>query len=241
MSETRADAPATGSPALALVVEDEAPMRRFLRAALESAGYRVVLAETGADGLREAASRSPDVVVLDLGLPDLDGLEVVRRLRDWSAVPIVVLSARGREKDKIEALDGGADDYVTKPFAVGELLARVRVALRHTARAGDAGPGGTVSVGDLAIDLDRRRVSVDGREIKLTPLEYKLLATLARSAGRVLTHAQLLREVWGAAHEAEHHYLRVYMGQLRHKIEREPSRPEFLLTEPGIGYRMREG
>ena len=237
---TESAGPAAPHPALALVVEDEEPMRRFLRAALESAGYRVQMAETAKDGLREASSRSPDVIVLDLGLPDLDGLDVVRRLREWSAVPVVVLSARGRERDKIDALDAGADDYVTKPFAVGELLARVRVALRHAARRDSSEAIGPITVGDLTLDLERRRVSLRGAEVKLTPLEFKLLATLARSAGRVLTHDQLLREVWGQAHIHEHHYLRVYMGQLRHKLERDPSRPEILLTEPGVGYRMRE-
>jgi len=222
-----------------LVVDDEAPMRRFLRASLSAAGYAVDEAGTGAEALRLAASHPPDAVLLDLGLPDLDGVEVMRRLREWSAVPVVVLSARGREGDKIEALDAGADDYVTKPFAIGELTARLRAALRRAARPpGDA--DALVSTGPLTIDLARRRVTLAGADVKLTPIEYRLLATLARHPGRVLTHAALLREVWGPGSTTQHHYLRVFMAQLRRKLETDTSRPQLLLTEPGVGYRLRD-
>lgn len=226
-------------PPLVLVVDDELPIRRFLRAALDGNGYRVVEAANGAEALREAAMRSPDIVLLDLGLPDLDGVEVTRRLREWSTIPIVVLSARDREGDKIGALDAGADDYVTKPFGVGELMARMRAALRHRAPVG-AGEEGVVAIGPLSMDFAHRKVTVDGREVRLTPIEYRLLTTLARHRGRVLTHVQLLREVWGPSHTNQRHYLRVYMTQLRHKIEADPARPRLLLTEPGVGYRMAE-
>jgi two-component system KDP operon response regulator KdpE len=222
---------------LVLVIDDELPVLRFLRASLAAHGYRLAEARSGEEALREAAARVPDVVLLDLGLPDLDGLEVTRRLREWSAVPIIVLSARGQERDKIDALDAGADDYLTKPFAVGELLARLRVALRHAAR-GAAGDEPCVEVGELRIDLAARRVFVGGEEARLTRTEYNLLALLARHAGKVLTHRQLLKEVWGPGAVAQSHYLRVYMGQLRHKLERDPARPRYLLTETGVGYRL---
>ncbi len=223
-------------PAIVLI-EDEPQIRRFLRASIGALGYRLFEAATGEDGIVEAATRQPDVVVLDLGLPDVDGLAVIKRIREWSTVPIIVLSARGQEQDKIAALDAGADDYVAKPFAVGELLARIRVALRHTARVG--GPGETTfAVGELQVDLARRHVTVAGKEIRLTPIEYRLFTTLVRHAGKVLTHRQLLREVWGPSHEQEAHYLRVYMAQLRRKLEADPARPRYLLTEPGVGYRL---
>jgi two-component system KDP operon response regulator KdpE len=227
-------------PVVVLVVEDEAPIRKFLRAGLEGQGYSLVEAATGQDGLTQAAMRVPDLLLLDLGLPDIDGFEVVRRVREWSALPIVVLSARGQEIDKIRALDAGADDYVTKPFSMGELLARMRVALRHRARAGSGGDEGVVEVGELHLDLARRRATVRGEEVRLTPIEYRLLAALARHPGRVLTREHLLREVWGPGHASQHHYLRVYMAQLRHKLERDPARPQLLLTEPGVGYRLKE-
>lgn len=231
---------ANGSPATVLVIEDELPIRRFLRAGLEGQGYALIEADNARDGITQAATRTPDLVLLDLGLPDLDGLEVVRRLREWSTVPILVLSARGQEADKVRALDLGADDYVTKPFAFGELLARIRVALRHHARrASDAEPTAFHS-GELGIDLVRRRVTLRGAEVALTPIEYKLLTMLARHAGRVLTHQQILREVWGPAHTEQRHYLRVYMAQLRHKLEADPARPTLLLTEPGVGYRLED-
>jgi two-component system KDP operon response regulator KdpE len=222
-----------------LVVDDEQPIRRFLRASLSAAGYVVEEAASGAEALRIAVSHPPDAVLLDLGLPDLDGVEVTKRLREWSAVPIVVLSARGRESDKIEALDAGADDYVTKPFAIGELTARLRAALRRTARTTDEAQA-MVTTGPLTIDLARRRVTLAGADVKLTPIEFRMLATLARHAGRVLTHAALLREVWGPGSTTQHHYLRVFMAQLRRKLEADSSRPQLLLTEPGVGYRLRD-
>ena len=219
-----------------LLIEDEVQMRRFLKVSLTSNGYDLIEAETAKDGLSQAAARNPDLILLDLGLPDLDGLAVTERLREWTKTPVIVISARGQEEDKIRALDAGADDYLTKPFGVGELLARIRVALRHasTTDGGDS----RFTVGDLTVDLGRRQVLVGEREVHLTPFEYKLLATLVRHAGRVVTHRQLLREVWGPNSSDQTQYLRVYMGQLRHKLERDPSRPRHLLTEPGVGYRL---
>ena len=220
-----------------VLIEDEPQIRRFLRATLTSQGYRLFEAATATDGLVEVASRQPDVVIVDLGLPDLDGLEVIRRLREWSKVPVIVLSARGQERDKVTALDAGADDYVSKPFSAGELLARLRVALRHAAGAAHE-DSAAFRVGELQVDLLRRHVTVDGHEVRLTPIEYKLLTTLVRYAGRVVTHQQLLREVWGPTHDDQSHYVRVYMAHLRHKIEAEAARPRYLLTEPGVGYRL---
>jgi two-component system, OmpR family, KDP operon response regulator KdpE len=224
----------TEAGSLVLIIEDEAQMRRMLRVSLVNQGYRLVESATGSDGLVQAASRAPDLVLLDLGLPDMDGLEVTRRLREWSKVPIVILSARGQEEDKIKALDGGADDYLTKPFSVGELLARMRVALRHSTWAVDS----IFSLGDVRVDFGKRQVTVAENEIHLTPIEYKLLTALIKSAGKVVTHQQLLREVWGPNAEKHTQYLRVYMGQLRQKLERDPARPELLVTEPGVGYRL---
>ena len=220
-----------------VLIEDEPQIRRFLRATLTGQGYRLFEAATAADGLVEVASRQPAVVIIDLGLPDLDGLEVIRRLREWSKVPVIVLSARGQERDKVTALDAGADDYVSKPFSAGELLARLRVALRHAAGAAHE-DSAAFTVGELQVDLLRRHVAVAGTEVKLTPIEYKLLATLVRYAGRVVTHQQLLRDVWGPSHDDQSHYVRVYMAHLRHKIEAEPAQPRYLLTEPGVGYRL---
>ena len=222
---------------LVLVVDDEPQLRRFLRASLPAQGYRIVEAATGEEALREAAARAPDLVLLDLGLPDLDGVEVTRRLREWSAAPIVVLSARDQEQDKIRALDAGADDYLTKPFGTGELLARMRVALRHAGR-GAAADEPVIVIGGLQVDLAARRVAVEAREIRLTRTAYRLLALLARHAGKVLTHRQLLKEVWGPGAVDQTHYLRVYMGQLRHKIEADPAQPRYFLTETGVGYRL---
>ena len=219
-----------------VLIEDEPQIRRFLRTTLGSQGYRLFEAATGSDGLVEAASRQPDVVIVDLGLPDIDGLEVIRRLREWSTAPIIVLSARGQEADKVVALDLGADDYVSKPFGSDELLARVRVALRH--KAGVARADAVFATGELRVDLGRRHVFVREQEVKLTPTEYRLLTTLVRYAGRVLTHRQLLKEVWGPNQTEEAHYLRVYMAQLRRKIEVDPAQPRYLLTEPGVGYRL---
>jgi two-component system KDP operon response regulator KdpE len=222
-----------------VLIEDEAPIRRFLRATLTGQGYRLHEATNGADGLVEVASRQPDVVIVDLGLPDMDGLEVIRRLREWSAVPVIVLSARGQERDKVTALDAGADDYVSKPFSAGELLARIRVALRHAAGATHEGSeAAAFKVGALQVDLLRRHVTVGAAEVRLTPIEYKLLSTLVHHAGKVVTHQQLLREVWGPSHDDQSHYVRVYMAHLRHKLEAEPARPRYLLTEPGVGYRL---
>ncbi|HSB70557.1 MAG TPA: response regulator [Candidatus Methylomirabilis sp.] len=223
-----------------VIIEDEPQIRRFLRASLATQGFRLVEAVTGEAGLLQAATRQPDIIVLDLGLPDMDGLDVIRRLREWTAVPIIVLSARGQERDKIGALDAGADDYVSKPFGVGELLARMRVALRHTASgAKDAGEP-VFSVGELTVDLSHRRVEVAGRQIHLTPIEYRLLTTLIRHAGKVMTHNQLLTEVWGPNQADQAHYLRVYAAQLRRKLEADPAQPRYLLTEPGVGYRLAE-
>jgi two-component system KDP operon response regulator KdpE len=220
-----------------LVVEDEAQMRTFVRIALESNGYQMLEAPTAAEGIRQARAYSPDVVLLDLGLPDADGSQVTRRIREYSSVPILVISARGNEQSKVEALDDGADDYLTKPFGAAELMARIRVALRKTAsREAPA----VVRIGeDIVVDLTRRSVTLRGDEIHLTPIEFKLLAALVRHAGNVQTHHQLLDEVWGPGHENQMQYLRVYMTQLRHKLEREPARPRYLVTETGIGYRLR--
>ena len=221
-----------------VLIEDEPQIRRFLRATLTGQGYRLFEAATGADGLVEVGSRQPDVIIIDLGLPDMDGTEVIRRLREWTAVPIIVLSARGDERDKVTALDAGADDYVSKPFGASELVARIRVALRHAAGASHEADEATFKVGELQVDRLRRHVSLGGTEVRLTPTEYKLLTTLIRYAGKVVTHQQLLREVWGPAHTDQAHYVRIYMAHLRHKLEAEPARPRYLLTEPGVGYRL---
>ena len=215
-------------------------MRRVLRATLRAHDYQVVEATTAREGLAQAAGRNPEVILLDLGLPDRDGLEVTREIRRSARTPIIVLSARGQEHDKVTALDLGADDYLTKPFGVPELLARVRVALRHSALPpGMAGPA-VFNAGELRVDLLRRQVFRGDEEIHLTPTEYKLLAALIRQAGRVVTHRQLLEDVWGANYVDQSHYLRVYMAQLRHKLERDPTRPRLLSTEPGLGYRLRD-
>ncbi len=223
---------------LVLVIEDEPQMRRFLKASLESHDYSLVEAVTAREGMTQATGRNPDAILLDLGLPDLDGIELTRRLREWSRTPIIVISARGREQDKIAALDAGADDYLTKPFGIGELLARLRVALRHAAAPEGAGEP-VLKVGDLKVDLASRLVFRQGAEVHLTPIEYKLLATLVRHAGKVVTHRQLLKEAWGPNAVEQTHYVRVYMTQLRHKLEDEPSRPRYLLTESGVGYRLK--
>ncbi len=222
---------------LVLLVEDEPQLRRFLRAALTSHGYRLIEAGGVREGEQLATSHNPDVFLVDLGLPDGDGVELTRALRGWTRAPIVVLSARGREEDKVNALDAGADDYLTKPFGVNELLARLRVALRHARAAPEQTP--VVEVGPVKIDLARREVTVAGREARLTPIEYKLLVLLARNAGKVLTHRQILREVWGP-NVTQAHYVRVYMAELRKKIEADPAQPRLLVTEQGVGYRLRE-
>ena len=222
-----------------LIIEDEPQMRRFLRPALESQGYRVVEAATAAEGLVHASSHNPDLVLLDLALPDGDGVDVTRRLREWSVAPVLVISARGQEKDKISALDAGADDYLTKPFGTGERLARLRVAQRHATRIPGSASEPVLKVGSLKVDLGRRQVFLEKEEVHLTPIQYKLLATLVRQAGKVLTHRQLLKEVWGPGSVNATHYLRVYMAELRRKIEKDPARPELLVTELGVGYRLR--
>lgn len=225
-------------PLRVLVVDDEPAIHRFMGPALSANGYEPLRADTGAEALALAASRQPDVVVLDLGLPDMDGKEVIRRLRAWSEVPVVVLSARDRETEKIEALDLGADDFVNKPFGMGELMARLRAALRH--RMQGKGETPVLRLGALEIDIPRHRVLNAGEEVKLTPKEFELLAFLARHAGKVVTHRQILREVWGPAHEHDTQYLRVYIGQLRTKLEADPANPTLVLTEPGVGYRAGE-
>jgi two-component system KDP operon response regulator KdpE len=225
---------------LVLLIEDEPQMRRFLRAALAPRGFRLLEAESAAAGEIAATSHNPDLVLLDLGLPDRDGIEVTKSLRALSQVPILVLSARGREADKVEALDAGADDYLTKPFGVPELLARMRVALRHAARAGGAPVPEVLTVGELRIDFARREVALGGREVRLTPIEWKLLALLAKHAGKVVTHRQILREVWGPAQGHQTHTVRVHMAALRRKLEPDPARPRLLVTEPAVGYRLRD-
>ena len=227
-----------GGGPIVILVEDDPQIRHFLRTTLPNHGYRLYEASTGAEGLREAETRTLDIIILDLGLPDLDGLEVIRRLREWTTVPIVVLSARGQERDKVAALDAGADDYVSKPFGIAELLARMRVALRHAVRAAEREDGSPFAVGDLQVDLAHRRVTVGGTEVHLTPIEYRLLALLAKHAGKVLTQRQLLTEVWGPPYADQAHYLRVYMAQLRRKLEADPTRPKYLQTEAGVGYRL---
>lgn len=228
----------SSDPALILLVEDETPIRRFLVAALVGEGYRVVEADTGAQGLRAATQQPPDLVVLDLGLPDLDGQELLTRLREWLRAPIIVLSARDREAQKVAALDAGADDYLTKPFGTGELLARIRVALRHAAARSSDRTATVFTTGKLQVDLASRRVLVDGKQVHLTPLEYRLLTVLVHHAGKVLTHRFLLKEVWGPHQVQETHYLRVFMASLRRKLEDDPAQPRYLLTEPGVGYRL---
>ncbi len=221
-----------------LLIEDEPEMRRFLRAALGTQEYQLIEAPTAREGLAQAAARNPDLILLDLGLPDGDGLDLTRQIREWTRTPIIIISARGQERDKVTALDAGADDYLTKPFGVDELLARMRVALRHAARVGAADEP-VFETDGLRVDLARREVSRDGVAVHLTPNEYKLLVTLVRHAGKVLTHRHLLREVWGANAITQTHYLRVYITQLRHKLEADPTQPRLLLTEPGVGYRLR--
>jgi len=216
-------------------------MRRFLRATLKAHGYQIVEAATAREGLAQAAGRNPELILLDLGLPDLDGLEVVRTIRRSASTPVIVISARGQEQDKVAALDLGADDYLTKPFGAPELLARIRVALRRSALPPGAPAEPVFQTGELRVDLVRRQVFRGEEEAHLTPTEYRLLAALIRHAGRVSTHRQLLEEVWGANYAEQSHYLRVYMAQLRHKLERDPTRPRLLTTEPGVGYRLRDG
>jgi len=221
-----------------VVIEDDPQIRRFLRSGLSAQPMRIFEAESGAQGLVEAATRKPDLVILDLGLPDVDGVDVVARLREWYTGPIVILSARSAEQEKIKALDAGADDYLTKPFGIGELLARIRAALRRAAQPAGGDGASTFEFGDVHVDLAARRVFRAGQEAHLTPNEYRLLAVLVRHAGKVCTHRQLLAEVWGPSHVEHAHYLRIYMAQLRHKLEADPTNPRFLRTELGVGYRL---
>jgi two-component system KDP operon response regulator KdpE len=233
-----AEARVTEVGARVLVVEDEPRMRKFIRASLSSHGYQVIEAERASEVVALMTSHNPELVLLDLGLPDGDGIDLTRQLREWSRAPIIVLSARGREDDKVAALDAGADDYLTKPFGVNELLARMRVALRHA--QGRETPAAALEFGELKLDLVRREVFRGDEPLHLTPLEYKLLVLLAQNAGKVLTHRQILHEVWGPSYAAQTHYVRVHMAELRKKVERDPSRPKLLVTEPGVGYRLRE-
>jgi two-component system KDP operon response regulator KdpE len=223
---------------LLLIVEDEAPLRRFLAPTLGNQGYQVLQASNAAEGMAMARSHNPDLVLLDLGLPDQDGLAVLADIRTWSRRPVIILSARSQERTKVKALDLGADDYLTKPFGAAELLARIRVALRHAVQGPRPEP--VFTHGGLRVDLERREVSVAGQPVHLTALEYKLLEALVRRAGKVATHAQLLSDVWGPGAEGQNHYLRIYMAQLRHKLEADPTRPRYFLTEPGVGYRLNE-
>ncbi len=223
-----------------LVIEDELSIRRFLRPTLEGEGFSVSESDSGREGLELADKRHPDLVLLDLGLPDIDGLEVLSQLRKRSSVPVIILTARGMETDKVRGLDAGADDYLTKPFGVGELLARIRVSLRHRNDRGQSEGGGTYESGDLKVDLSARTVRARNGEVHLTPHEYSILALLVRRAGKVVTQQQILREVWGHSGREQEHYIRLYIHQLRGKIEPDPARPQHIITEPGVGYRLKD-
>ncbi|HYA13433.1 MAG TPA: response regulator [Syntrophales bacterium] len=218
-----------------LVIDDEKQIRRMLNISLTATGYNVAEASTGHDGLNQAAIFHPDVIILDLGLPDCDGKDIISKLREWTQIPIIILSVREKENEKIGALDAGADDYITKPFSMGELLARIRVALRHSAKAEDEP---VLAFGEITMDIARRIVTIRGKELRLTPTEYEILKYLALQADRVITHRQLLRAIWGPNYQDHTHYLRIYIAQLRHKIEADPSQPRYILTEPGVGYRL---
>jgi two-component system KDP operon response regulator KdpE len=222
-----------------IVIEDDPPIRRFLRTGLSTQGFTVFEADTGRQGMIEVEIRKPDLVILDLGLPDMDGVDVIKAIRSWSPIPIIILSARSSEQHKIDALDAGADDYLTKPFGFGELLARIRVALRHAIHPQEHLKAGVFVSANLKVDLHNRLVSIDEQEIHLTPIQYRLLTVLVKHAGRVLTHQQILKEVWGPSYQENAHYLRIYMSQLRQKLEVDPTQPKFLLTESGVGYRLK--
>ncbi|NQD37867.1 response regulator [Permianibacter sp. IMCC34836] len=223
---------------LIVLIEDELPIRRFLRASLTPAHYRMEEAGTGVDGLKTIAREKPEIVILDLGLPDIDGVQLIRQLREWSDVPIIILSARDQEVDKVAALDAGADDYLVKPFSVPELEARLRVAIRHRSRIPGAPQQSTFKMGDISVDLAARTVSRGSEPVHLTKIEFKLLTQLIKHSGMVVTHRHLLKEVWGPSHIEDSHYLRIYMGQLRHKLEQDPAQPRYLRTELGVGYRL---
>jgi len=224
-----------------IIIEDDPAIRRFLRTGLSTRGFTVHEAETGKQGIIEASVRKPDLVILDLGLTDMEGIEVIKAIRSWSGLPVIILSARSSEQSKIEALDAGADDYLTKPFGFGELLARIRVALRHSLRSPDQQQIDSALFvnGNLRVDLENRLVSIDDQEIHLTPIQYRLLAVLIKHAGKVMTQQQILKEVWGPSYQENAHYLRIYMSQLRQKLEADPTQPKFLLTESGVGYRLK--
>lgn len=222
-----------------IVIEDDPAIRKFLRTSLSTQEFTVFEAETGKQGIVEAGMRKPDLIILDLGLPDMDGVEVIKAVRAWSGIPIIVLSARNHEQHKIDALDLGADDYLTKPFGFGELLARIRVALRHANRTSESPQGELFTTDNLHIDLLNRIVSVDGQEVRLTPIQFRLLSVLVKNVGKVMTHQQILKEVWGPSYQENAHYLRIYMSQLRQKLEHNPTQPRYLLTESGVGYRFK--
>ncbi|MDP3008118.1 MAG: response regulator [Methylococcales bacterium] len=228
----------TNAPVI-IVIEDDPPIRRFLRTGLSTQGFTVFEADTGKQGIIEAEVRKPDLVILDLGLPDMEGVEVIKAIRTWSAIPIIILSARSSEQHKIDALDAGADDYLTKPFGFGELLARIRVALRHAIRPMEHIQADIFATANLKVDLHNRVVTLDDEEVHLTPIQYRLLVVLVKQAGRVLTHQHILKEVWGPSYQENAHYLRIYMSQLRQKLEADPTQPKFLLTESGVGYRLK--
>jgi len=229
---------ATPKPVI-VVIEDDPPIRRFLHTSLTTQGFEVHEADGGERGLIEAGIRKPDLIILDLGLPDMDGVEVVRLIREWSAMPILILSARNAEQSKIEALDAGADDYLVKPFGLGELLARIRAALRRASSNPETIQSEVFNIGNIRVDLANRWVHVGGEEVHLTPIQYRLLTVLIKHAGKVLTHQQILKEVWGPGHVESSHYLRIYMSQLRQKLEEDPAKPKYLLTESGVGYRLK--
>jgi two-component system KDP operon response regulator KdpE len=229
----------TNPTPVVVVIEDDPQLRRFLRTSLNSQGFQVFEADTGRQGLVEVGTRKPDLVILDLGLPDMDGVDIVKAVRGWTGLPILILSARDAERDKIEALDAGADDYLTKPFGLGELLARLRVALRHAATTPETAQAEVFATGHLKVDLQKRLVYMGDEEVHLTPIQYRLLSVLVRHAGKVLTHRQILKEVWGPAYVDNAHYLRIYMSQLRQKLEADPTHPDYLLTESGVGYRLK--
>jgi two-component system, OmpR family, KDP operon response regulator KdpE len=222
-----------------VIIEDDPPIRRFLRTGLRTQEFTIFEAATGKQGIIEAEVRKPDLIILDLGLPDIDGVEVIKAVRAWSTVPIIILSARSNEQNKIDALDAGADDYLTKPFGFGELLARIRVALRHTTHTGKVTNPEVFTSRELTIDLHNRVVTIAGEEIHLTPIQYRLLTVLIKHPGKVLTHQQILKQVWGPSYQENAHYLRIYMSQLRQKLESDPTQPKYLLTESGIGYRFK--
>jgi len=229
----------TNASPVIVVIEDDPAIRLFLRTGLGVHGFKVFEADSGRQGIIEAGVRKPDLIILDLGLPDMDGVDVIKTVREWSVMPIIILSARSTEQNKIDALDAGADDYLTKPFGLGELLARIRVEMRHSVSSPAQDQSGVFTSGALKVDLLKRQVMVDDREVHLTPIQYRLLSVLIKNAGKVLTHQYLLKEVWGPSYKDNSHYLRIYMSQLRQKLETDPTQPQYLLTESGVGYRLK--